>query len=300
METLKSKIFHFATQTLGFDDCRFTTPELSDALVIYKEWLDHGYHGEMDYLKKHFKFKENPELLLGGVKSAIVLIKNYRNTLEPKINTRTKLARYAVGKDYHFVIGEKLKELENFIKNQNADIKCYAGVDSRPIAERSLALKAGIGFLGKNSMVIRPGLGSYFFIGVVLTTHTFEPDDVLKWDCGSCRLCIDACPTQAINNDSTLNAVKCISYQTIERKDPLSADEIKQAKGWLFGCDICQEVCPYNTTAPLTNWKEFLPESGIGFDFFEKRKLEIIPKDSAVYRSRARIIQNHKLANELI
>ena len=164
-----------------------------------------------------------------------------------------------------------------------------------------MAIKSGIGFLGKNTMVIKPRLGSYFFIGVILTTHPFKPDPLLTWDCGQCRLCIDACPTQAITEDYTLKATECISYLTIEHKSPLSAEAIQKTQGWTFGCDICQEVCPYNhERIPVTDWPEFLPGSGLGFDFFEEilagRHPKEVPKDSALYRSRKRLWANWEAA----
>lgn len=301
---LKPQIKTYATQTLGFDDCRFTDAKLDDKLDIYKDWLSGGGHAGMDYLKKHLKFKEAPGLLLANVKSAIVLIKNYKNTKVPSLTNRLKIARYAVGKDYHIVMHERLLKLADFLKKEISGIECYCGVDSAPIAERSLALESGIGFLGKNSMVIKPGLGSYFFIGVILTTAEFEPDLPFKKDCGKCRLCIDACPTNAIRNDYTLYAKRCISYQTIERKTPLTEDEIKKTQGWLFGCDLCQEVCPYNGgNKPLTDWEEFLPKSGVSFDIFEKSSKIIssatIPRDSALYRSRKRVVANLATAQKV-
>ncbi|HOW36178.1 MAG TPA: tRNA epoxyqueuosine(34) reductase QueG [Candidatus Omnitrophota bacterium] len=325
--SLRTQIKTYATQTLGFDDCRFANPFLSDKLSVYRQWIKKNQHGTMEYLAAHLPKKENPELLLKDVRTAIVVIKNYKNTTAKYLTNRFKIARYAVGKDYHLVIEEKLRALEQFIKSRESSAQCFIGVDSRPIAERSLALEAGIGFLGKNSMVIKPGLGSYCFIGVILTTLKLKPDLPLKKNCGTCRRCIDACPTSAIRNDYTLYAKRCISYQTIERKTPLSVSEIKKARGWVFGCDICQEVCPYNHAGtPLTDWEEFLPKSGVGFDafdgpalagplsinpernskshdeksrrvdFFEKSSKiidsTIIPKDSALYRSRKTVVPN--------
>ncbi len=246
IDSLKNKVTVYAKETLGFDDCRFTNPFVDEHFKTYKKWISEGKHGDMGYLKNHIPFKENPELLLKNVKSAIVIIKNYKNTSTRFLRNSLKIARYAVGRDYHRVTGERLRELVVFLQSIEPSAECFVGVDSAPIAERSLALKAGIGFLGKNSMVIKPGLGSYFFIGVVLTTLELEEDKALKWNCGTCRLCLDACPTQAIRNDFTLEATKCISYQTIEKKSPMTDEELSQAKGWLFGCDICQEVCPYN------------------------------------------------------
>jgi len=299
--SLKTAIKSFATQALGFDACRFSGLKMEGRLKAYRKWLAKQYHGDMRYLERHFKFKEDPQLLLPGARSAIVVIKSYRNTPQRKLRNRFKIARYAVGRDYHNVMRERMERLADFIRQQEPAINCYLGVDSRPIMERGLAIQSGIGFLGKNTMVIRPGLGSYFFIGVILTTHPFLPDAPLKRSCGRCRLCIAACPTGALKANSVMDARKCISYLTIENKSALLEQQARQAKGWVFGCDICQEVCPHNRgQKKLTDWKEFLPESGVGFDFFEKAAgadapAGDIPKDSALYRSRKLIKQNHPL-----
>lgn len=301
---LKSQISQYATQTLGFDECRFTDLKIDKAIDYYKSWLKKSDVGDMRYLRDHLKHKETPELLLENAKTAIVITKSYKNTTEQRLTNRFKIARYAVGKDYHVVIRERLKDFAEQIKTLAPDCKTYCGVDSSPIAERSLAIKAGIGFLGKNTMIIKPGVGSYFFIGVILTDLEFEADKPLSWNCGQCRLCIDACPTQAINSDYTLTAKRCISYRTIEQKMPMTDAELKKTEGWLFGCDICQEACPYNhVNSPLTSWEEFLPKSGVGFDFFDKvlstGALPVIPKQSALYRSRMRVLPNWQRAWQL-
>jgi len=293
--SLKDKIYSYAIQELGLDDCRFTSPEIGDDIKLYQQWLKAGYNGQMDYLKRHLAFKKNPDLLLKGVKSAIIVIKRYTNTNEKHLPQQWKVARYAVGKDYHTCLGERLRKLEQFIRTNVPGSECYSGVDSRPLAERSLALKAGIGFLGKNSMVIHPKWGSYFFIGVVLTNLEIETDQPIRKNCGQCRRCIDACPTKAIKPKSFIDAKRCIGYKTIERKTALSPSELKENNGWLFGCDICQEVCPYNKiNGELTDWSEFLPESGVGFDFFDRNSGSslAIPKTSAMYRSRKTVSQN--------
>ncbi len=295
--SLKTKTADYAVRVLGFDDCRFTDLNLSASTVVYKKWLARGFHGEMAYLKKHLPFKENPRLLLPDARSAIVVIKNYKNTPVRRLAQRIKIARYAVGQDYHGVIGNNLLRLEKFLKNEDPKIQCYSAVDSRPVSERSLALKAGIGFLGKNAMVIKPGLGSYFFIGVILINHEFETDLPLKKDCGECRLCLDACPTDAIREGAAIDATKCLSYRTIERKSPLSDLEAKSTEGWVFGCDICQEVCPYNAgRGALTDWTELLPRAGVGFDFFDRLASgaveKKIPKDSPLKRAGPRLWQN--------
>ncbi len=298
---LEQNIKTYACETLGFDDCRVTTPFLSDHVKdTYVRWLAAGYAGDMGYLERHWPLKEDPNQLLEGVQSAIMLSKSYKNTYDKELPQKHKIARYAVGQDYHLVMTKKLKDLEAYIQKFQPECKMFIGVDSRPIAERSLAIKAGIGFLGKNAMVITPGRGSYFFIGGILTTIPLQEDISLKVDCGSCRLCIDACPTQALNEDYTMKATECISYMTIEQKEALSDQQKELVGDWLYGCDICQEVCPYNHgKAPLTDWKEFHPDQGLGFDFFDqyepsKEELPRISKKMPAYRSRRQVYENWK------
>jgi len=303
-KSFKRSIADYATATLGFDDCRFTGIETGNSTRVYEQWLKDGCSGTMAYLKKHRALKSNPRLLLPGARSAIVVIKNYKNTLQQHLTQKLKISRYAVGADYHHVIAARLKKIEDYIAQLNPAIQWYSGVDSKPIFERGLAVKAGVGFLGKNAMVIRPGMGSYFFIGIVLTTADIEPDAPLTQNCGSCRRCIDACPAGAIRNDRTVDAVKCTSYKNIERTEPLTEKEIARSRGWLFGCDICQEACPHNRdSVPLTDWDEFLPGAGVGFDFFDTKKCLVaadIPRDSALYRSRSRIVVNFRTARALL
>jgi epoxyqueuosine reductase len=288
--SLKSRVYDYAIDTLNLDDCRFTSPFLSDETTsLMKDWLAKEYHGDMAYLKRHIPFKENPNLLLDNVQSAIVLIKNYKNTTNRKLSGPNKIARYAAGKDYHGILKAELNKLVDFMKAEENNIECFVAVDSRPVAERNLALKSGIGFLGKNTLVIKPGLGSYFFIGVILTNYAFDADPAINWNCGKCRLCLDTCPTQALNEDLTMDARKCLSYQTIEQKTPLTAEQRKNSKGWIFGCDICQEVCPYNhEKIPLTDWPSFLPSAGVGFRF----QGSTIPRHTPLYRSRKQLLAN--------
>lgn len=288
-----------ATQTIGFDAIQITSPFLSPSeLSAYKTMLDNNEIADMGYLERHWPFKENPNLLLDGVKSAIVVIKSYKNTEKKHLDGNRKIARYAVGQDYHRTMVDKLKLLEDKLLELAPEAKTYIGADSRPIAERSLAVKSGIGFRARNSMIIRPKLGSYFFIGVMLTTLELAPDDPLPGSCGTCRRCVDACPTDVIGMDGSFKIDQCIGYRTIEHKAPLTKPELESYDGWVFGCDICQEVCPFNhANVPLTDWMEFRPESGVGFDFFEKEGAKI-PKNSVMYRSRKRVVTNVELLDE--
>ncbi|MCH7504021.1 tRNA epoxyqueuosine(34) reductase QueG [PVC group bacterium] len=295
INSIRKDVKNHALSQLGFDDCRFTKVDSPNNITRYKEWLSKNFHGEMSYLERHTAFKEDLNLLLPDVKSAIVLAKNYKNTNKKHLNQKHKIARYAVGQDYHEVISKKLSHFERYLNTVLPEHNFYAGVDSRPIPERDLALKAGIGFRGKNSMVIKPGLGSYFFLAVILSTYEFMPDQPSTVNCGQCRLCLDACPTGAITDDYEVDSRKCISYLTIEKKTPLNDGELQSLNNWMFGCDICQEVCPYNhKQGNLTNWKEFDSSGGVGFSFFDKQNPQTdlaleIPKHSAMYRSRKNI-----------
>ena len=292
----KEQIARYAIEELGFDDCRVTTPTDDVRMQQMAEWLEAGYHGDMDYLERHLPLKREPERLLPDVRSAIILVKNYNNTTARELSGRFKIARYAAGKDYHIVMRERLRRLESHIADLAPDAASYIGVDSRPIDEKGLATRAGIGFQGRNTMVIQPGLGSYFFLGVVLTTLELEPDSPIRASCGTCRLCLDACPTDALLETGGMDATRCISYRTIEQKTPVAPDRVAELEDWIFGCDICQEVCPYNNDRiPLTDWPDFMPAAGVGFDFFRDRAPDDtvrIPKKTALHRSRKRVIPN--------
>lgn len=255
----KKKIITYAKKILGFDDCRFTSPFLSHELDKYRQWLKEEKYADMSYLKKHLPFKEDPNHLLPGVKSAIVVIKNYKNTPKQYLTQTQKIARYRQGKDYHQVIGDKLKQLESYIQSQDPTVNCLSGVDSKPIAEKSLALKAGIGFRGKNTLVINPKFGSYVLIGVILTTQKFKSDLPLNQTCNECQLCIDACPGSALSENKSLDSERCLSYQSLAKKTKEPPKASAKNKGWIAGCDICQEVCPHNQNTPLTDWPEFFP-----------------------------------------
>ena len=255
--------------------------------------MDAGHPGDMEYLQRHETLKEHPDQLLEGVQSAIVLSKSYRNAPPSPHAPDLKIARYAAGRDYHQIIGERLSSLEAELSERFPRHDFYSGVDSRPIAERDLALAAGIGFRGRNSMIITPGQGSYFFLAVILTTLPLPPDAPSTVNCGTCRACVDACPTDVISMDGGFDAQQCISYTTIEKKSPMTASEHKSAEGWIFGCDICQEVCPFNKESlPMTDWPEFLPESGMGFNLTLTEN-EVKPsRKTPLYRSRKRLIEN--------
>lgn len=225
----------------------------------FDKWIDGGFAADLDYMKKDPERRSNPEKSLPGAKSVICLAMNYYQNREENTK-RGKVARYAWGRDYHLVIEKKLKKIRQFIiENSDGnltkkDFKLYN--DAGPFLERAYAVKAGFGFVGKNTMLITKDYGSWVFLAEIITTLELEYDKPVdqKMSCGTCTKCIDACPTKALKEPYLVDANKCISYQTIEKKDGVSVD----TKGNVFGCDICQEVCPHNCRAKKTDVEEFL------------------------------------------
>lgn len=229
---------------LGFDLVGICRPIPPPHLDAYREWIAKGYHGEMEYLAGHLPLKESPALLLPGVQSIIAVGLNY-NQPNPWVDGEPHIARYALGRDYHKVLRSKLKRLAAWIEQSFPASQTRPCVDSAPICERDYANLAGLGWFGKNTMLINSQRGSWFFLGLLLTTVEFETDAPAIGGCGTCRKCIEACPTGAIvfeEDHWQVDARRCISYQTIEKSGELEVD----TAGWTFGCDVCQEVCPFN------------------------------------------------------
>lgn len=233
---------------LGFQSvgvCASTAPPHLDA---YRSWISKGYEGEMSYLREHLPLKADPGSLLPGVQSVIACALNYYQPLRIS-EGHPKVARYALGRDYHKVLRGKLKKLAAWVEDAHPGAQCRGCVDSAPIMERDFAQLAGLGFFGKNTMLIDPRRGSWFFIGLLLTTVPYAADVPAVGGCGSCTKCIDACPTGAIVLEEErwqLDARKCISYLTIEKSGYIEEGLSRQIGGWTFGCDVCQEVCPFN------------------------------------------------------
>ncbi len=260
-------------RNLGFDPVGIAPIARPEHWEAYRDWLENGRHGTMSYLEKHLDLKKSPENLLPGAKSAIVVGLNYYQASgEPKI------ARYALGRDYHRVLRGKLRKLVAHVEQRFQPVSGISNlandsksptpepfpqksdtreegphfricVDSAPLMERDLAQAAGLGWFGKNTMIINSQRGSWFVLGVVLTTLEIEPTGPAVGGCGTCRACIDACPTGAILHENgrwQVNAPSCISYLTIEHKGPFNETQSKQVSDWTFGCDVCQEVCPFN------------------------------------------------------
>lgn len=226
-----------------------------------EQWLASGHHGKMAYMENHFEKRVDPTKLVPGAKSVISLLYNYYTPTRQEDPTAPKLSTYAFGEDYHFVIKKKLKQLieEIRLKIGEVDGRCF--VDSAPVLERDWAKYAGVGWIGKNSLLINPKAGSYFFLAELIIDLELTPDQPLKDYCGTCTKCIDACPTAAISPQGYIvDGSKCISYLTIELKESIPEEFSDKMENWMFGCDVCQQVCPWNRFAKSHQERAFEPE----------------------------------------
>ncbi|NBP05560.1 MAG: tRNA epoxyqueuosine(34) reductase QueG [Bacteroidetes bacterium] len=210
-----------------------------------KNWLDKGYHGTMQYMENHFEKRLDPTLLVPGAKSVICFLYNYYPAVSQNPDS-PQVAKYAYGEDYHRVIKDKLYDLMAELQTETGPIEGRIFVDSAPVMERQWAALSGLGWTGKNSLLLRKGVGSFFFIATVICNLHAEPDQPSTSHCGTCTACIDACPTQAIVEDGVIDASRCISYLTIERKNDIPEAFQPHMENYIFGCDVCQDVCPWN------------------------------------------------------
>ncbi len=246
--TADSQFIKKTAQSLGFEHCGIARamPLEEDARRL-EQWLKKGYQGTMQYMENHFDLRVDPTKLVPGAKSVITLLQNYYPEARQKADT-PGISKYAFGKDYHEVIRAKLKNFLQQIKETIGDIQGRGFVDSAPVLERTWAQKSGLGWVGKNGNLINKQSGSFYFIATLITDLELEYDDPFAKDyCGSCTKCIDACPTDAILPDKVIDGSRCISYFTIELKEMLIPDNMKgQFDNWAFGCDTCQDVCPWN------------------------------------------------------
>lgn len=233
---------------LGFDLVGFApTDKLETETENLQKWLEQNYHGTMDYMSRNFEKRLDVKNILPDARSIISLAMNYYTPYEyDGRNGFGKVSRYAWGKDYHLIIWERLEILEEELKKLDSNFQCITYVDTGPVMDKAWAVRAGIGWLGKHSNVINREFGSWFFIATVITNYDFEYSERIPDFCGSCTACIDACPTDAIAQEYVVDANKCISYLTIENKGAIPDNFKNQFGNWLFGCDICQDVCPWN------------------------------------------------------
>jgi len=245
---------------LGFLSCG-----ISKAGFLEKEaprlenWLNKNMHGQMGYMQNHFDKRLDPTKLVDDSKSVISLLLNYYPSQVQEDKKAPKLSKYAYGQDYHFVIKEKLKELTHFIQQEIGDVSGRAFVDSAPVLDKAWAAKSGLGWIGKNSNLLTQQVGSFYFIAELIIDLDLEYDSIVSDHCGTCTACIDACPTQAITEPYVVDGSKCISYFTIELKDQLPNNLKGKFDDWMFGCDVCQDVCPWNKFSKPHNEPLFNP-----------------------------------------
>lgn len=286
---------------LGFMSVGFAKADfLEEDAIRLESFLKNNYHGKMSYLENHFDLRVDPRKLVPNAKSVITLLLNYYPNESQDINS-PKIAKYAWGMDYHDVIKEKLKALFTYINQHIGQIDGRGFVDSAPVLERTWANKSGLGWIGKNGNLINKQAGSFFFIATLICDLELEPDPTFKTDhCGTCTRCIDACPTDAIIDNKKIDASKCISYLTIELKDQLIPDAFEgKMDNWLFGCDVCQDVCPWNrfskphTEQAFTAHKEILNLSSQEWEALEESTFNTLFKHSPLKRSKWKGLQRN-------
>ncbi|GMW03537.1 MAG: epoxyqueuosine reductase [Candidatus Hydrogenedentota bacterium] len=248
-----------AAKANGFDACGIAAARDIDPDDRLGQWLANGYHADMAWMANTREVRQNVQRKLPGAKSVVVVARNYYAQRPGKPEGAGRVSRYAWGRDYHNVLRKPLRRIAEHIQSLSPMAETYCCIDSGPVMEKAWAMQAGLGWIGKNSLVLRKGLGSWFFLGVVLTTLELEPDAPATDQCGACRLCIDACPTEALVDPRTVDATKCISYHTIENRGEIPQPIRERMKDWVFGCDICQEVCPWNRRPVTTTESDFLP-----------------------------------------
>ncbi len=248
---------------LGFDLCGCCPAVTPTGFTELKQWLDAGFEGEMQYLRDRQDAYEHPKHVLDGCRSVVMLGMSYHSGVEQVSQPGGgRVAKYAWGKvDYHDLIHDRLKKLLTFVRNQDSEIRARGVVDTAPLLERDFARLAGLGWQAKNTMLINREYGSWFFLAAILVNVDLEYDQPFTQDhCGTCTACLDACPTDAFVEPGRMDARRCISYLTIEHRSEIDPQFHSGIGDWLFGCDICQDVCPWNKKAALTSVEEFLPD----------------------------------------
>lgn len=296
-ESVKRKAVSLGFEQIGFSKVQPLTKQAKHL----ETWLNKGYHGTMKWMEEHFDKRIDPSLLVEDAKSVISLTLQYHQA-DPSPASPLKIAAYALGDDYHVVVRDKLHELFNYIKTLVGEIHGRVFCDSAPVMDKVWAATSGLGWIGKNGNLLNKHLGSWFFIGEIILDLEFEYDAPTTDHCGSCTRCMDACPTAAIVAPEVIDATKCISYLTIEYRDQLPSEYKDQMGSWIFGCDICQEVCPWNRKAPLTQEAALMPRKEMmemtmeGWKTLDPETYRKLFKNSAIKRTKypgiVRNIQN--------
>ena len=254
-----SKLIKAEAKRLGFLSCGISKAAfLEEEAPRLENWLNQNHHGEMKYMENHFDKRLNPTLLVDDAKSVISLLLNYYPS-EIQNTDSYKISKYAYGQDYHFVIKEKLQELLQTIQTEIGEVSGRAFVDSAPVLDKAWAAKSGLGWIGKNSNLLTQQVGSFYFIAELVVDLDLEYDYATTDHCGTCTACIDACPTEAIVSPYVVDGSKCISYFTIELKENIPQEMKGKMDDWIFGCDVCQDVCPWNRFSKSHNEPLFNP-----------------------------------------
>ena len=285
-----SQLIKTEAKKLGFLSCGISKADfLEDEAPRLERWLKDGKHGKMAYMENHFDKRLDPRLLVPDAKSIISLLFNYYTPLN-QLDGAPKISKYAYGKDYHHVIKDKLKQLFQIINNKIGEVSGRVFVDSAPVMEKSWAVRSGLGWQGKNTNLISKKAGSFFFIAELIVDLELEYDTPVTDHCGTCTACIDACPTEALT-PYHIDASKCISYLTIELKDQIPTAFKNKMDDWAFGCDICQDVCPWNRFSKQHNEPLFSPNSEVinytqkNWEEITQETFNIIFKNSAIKRT---------------
>ena len=301
-----SQLIKQKAEKFGFQSCGISKAEfLEEDAPRLEAWLNKGYHGEMKYMENHFDKRLNPTLLVDGAKSVISLSYNYFPKVKIDEINNFKISKYAYGEDYHEVIKDILKEMVAELQEEIGEFGFRVFVDSAPVLEKAWARKSGLGWVGKNANLITKKHGSFYFLAEIICDLELEYDLAVTDHCGSCRACIDACPTQAIVSDRIVDGSKCISYATIELKNEIPDYFNGKMDDWIFGCDVCQDVCPWNRFSAPTLQEKFAPNfQKLNFRKNEWKELtqelfSEIFKKSAVKRTKfSGLMRNVNLLND--
>lgn len=261
--TKQTQMIKKEAERLGFLSCGISKAEfLESEAPRLEKWLSNNMHGEMIYMENYFDKRLDPRLLVDGAKTVISLLMNYYPS-QFQVEDSYKLSKYAYGRDYHGVIKKRMSELTAFIRNNIGEINSEIFIDSAPVLDKAWAVKSGLGWMGKNTNLISKKTGSFFFIAEIICDLDLDYDTIVTDHCGSCTACIDACPTQAIEQPYVVNGSKCISYFTIELQNQIPKEMKGKLDDWMYGCDVCQDVCPWNRFSKPHNEPLFEPRANL-------------------------------------
>ena len=302
-----TKLIKDKAKELGFFFCGISKADfLKEEAPRLEKWLKEERNGKMDYMQNHFDMRLDPRLLVDNAKSVVSLLLNYYTDEKQEDIDAPKISQYAFGEDYHFVIKNKLKEFFSYIQEEIGEVGGRVFVDSAPVMDKAWAKKSGLGWVGKHSNLVNPKKGSFFFIAELILDLELTADGPMKDYCGSCTRCIDACPTDAIIEPYVVDGSKCISYLTIELKEQLIPNEFKgKGENWMFGCDICQDVCPWNRFSTPHKEPKFNPHdqllkmSKADWEDISEEIFRELFKNSAVKRAKySGLVRNIKFFSE--